>query len=199
MKRGVVWLIAAVMLCVAVPARAADIAPYDLAQPLPVVAFPKTNQTFGTMYFPRLKSKFWGQKLIAGIATRQLNACIGWFPTTSLPGQLGNFAVAGHRATYGEPLAYVDRIRKGDRLFIKTDAAWYVYRMTHDQITTPKAVWVIDPVPGDVWNTKPTQRLITIVTCEPRWGSSKRWIWWGELTAAYPPDATLAEVQAASA
>ena len=122
------------------PARAAELTPLDPATIVSTSA-PAKNKTFGTMYFPRLKSKFWGQKLISGVAKRQLDAGIGWFTTTAMPGELGNFAVAGHRATFGEPLAYVDKIRKGDKLFIKTAAAWFVYRMTHDQITLPTAMW----------------------------------------------------------
>ena len=199
MRRLAALTLALVLACAAVPAWAATPAPLDLGADLPAVSAPSTNQVFGRMYFPRLKSKFWGQKLISGVAARQLHAGIGWFKETSLPGQVGNFAVAGHRATYGEPLAYVDKIRKGDKLYVQTKAAWYVYRMTHDQITQPTALWVLDPVPGDAWDATPTKRLITIVTCEPRYGHSKRWIWWGELVAAYPADATLTEVQAAKA
>ena len=198
MKRFATLGLAMLLAFATTPARAAELTPLDPAT-IAAVAAPAKNKTFGTMYFPRLKSKFWGQKLISSVAKRQLDAGIGWFTTTAMPGELGNFAVAGHRATFGEPLAYVDKIRKGDKLFIKTSAAWFVYRMTHDQITLPTAMWVLDPVPGDAWDAKPTKRLITIVTCEPRYGSSKRWIWWGELAAAYPATATLAEVQAASA
>ena len=183
----------------AAPARAADITQLDLGGDLPVVVAPTNNQAFGTMYFPRLKSKFWGQPLIAGVATRQLDAGIGWFKHTALPGAVGNFAVAGHRATYSEPLAYVDKIRKGDKLFIRTSAAWYVCAMTKDKIVQPTAMWVLDPVPGQPWDTQPTQRTITIVTCEPRYGHSKRWVWWGELVAAYPANATFAQVRAAAA
>ena len=198
MKRFVAFGVALLLSAAAVPARAADVAPLDLSN-LPAVSAPSTNQTFGSMYFPRLKSKFWGQPLIAGVANRQLDAGIGWFKHTALPGAIGNFAVAGHRATHSEPLAYVDRIRKGDKLFIRTEVAWYVYVMTKDKIVPPSAMWVLDPVPGQPWDTAPTKRVITIVTCEPRYGHSKRWIWWGELKAAYPPDATLAQVQAAAA
>jgi len=167
----------------------------DLAS-VPVVERPVLNETFGRMFMPRLKSKFWGQKLIAGIAKRQLNAGIGYFPQTALPGQIGNFAVAGHRATYGEPLAFVDKIRTADKVYVQTAAAWYIYTMTNDRIVKPQAMWVIDPVPGKAWDATPTKALITIVTCEPRYGSSKRWIWWGELSAVYAPDTTLATIVA---
>ena len=49
---------------------------------------------------------------------------------------------------------------------------------------TPTDTWVIDPVPGDPGAT-PTERLITLTTCNPRWGSTTRWIWWGDLTTSY--------------
>ncbi|MGA0064098.1 MAG: class E sortase [Ilumatobacteraceae bacterium] len=79
---------------------------------------------------------------------------------------------------------------QGDELIVRTDAAWFVYRLTRQRIVTPKSTWVLDPVPDPALRSTPdaTPRLITIVTCTPRGTTRQRWIWWGSLSAVYPPD-----------
>jgi sortase A len=154
---------------------------------------PDQGESFGLVYVPRLRDKAWAQPLLSGIEADQLNAGIGHFPHSVLPGQVGNFAIAGHRATYGEPFAFIDQLKSGDRVIIRTNAGWYVYSLTKDKIVKPEDVWVVDPVPGDLSAT-PTEAIMTIVTCEPRWGSEKRWIWWGELIEVLPADSPPAEI-----
>ena len=47
-------------------------------------------------------------------------------------------------------------------------------------IVSPSDVWVIDPVPGEP-DATPTEALITLTSCNPRWASTERYIWWGRL------------------
>jgi LPXTG-site transpeptidase (sortase) family protein len=148
---------------------------------------PMVGEPFGLVYIPRLHSKAWAQPLLHGIDDQQLNAGIGHFPLSAMPGQIGNFAIAGHRATHGEPFAYVDQLEPGDEVIIRTNSGWFVYVLKKDRIVKPEDVWVVDPVPGKP-SAAPTQALLTIVTCEPRLGSSSRWIWWGELLEVLPVD-----------
>lgn len=149
--------------------------------PDPVV--PVAGEAFGLIYIPRLKDDVWGVPLIEGVSDLDLTKGIGRFPDSALPGELGNFALAGHRATHGEPLRFIDLLQPGDTVYIETETGWYTYRLTNDQIVQPTDVWVVDPVPGQPPETVPDRRLITLVTCNPRWGSTQRWIWWGELIA----------------
>ena len=109
---------------------------------------------------------------------------IGHYPQTQLPGEKGNFAVAAHRATNGEPFRDIDRLQVGDKVYVETQDHWYEYTLGRDEIVAPQATWVLDPVPGDAGAT-PTERLITLTTCNPRWGHTSRWVWWGDLTARY--------------
>jgi sortase A len=44
---------------------------------------------------------------------------------------------------------------------------------------------VIDPVPGKP-DMQPSEALITLTTCNPRWASTTRWIWWGTLKDTLP-------------
>ncbi len=139
---------------------------------------PEFGSAFALMYIPRLRSKVWGLPVLHSVALSDLARGIGHYPESQLPGRKGNFAVAGHRATNGEPLRDIDRLRSGDLVYVETRTDWFVYELTDTKIVTPTATWVVQPVPGRP-GAKPTERLITITTCNPRWASYERWIWWG--------------------
>jgi sortase A len=147
-------------------------------------ARPEIGDAFALMYIPRLSDKVWGMPVLESVELSDLARGIGHYPTTQLPGEKGNFAVAAHRATNGEPFRDIDRLQDGDRVFVETKDSWFEYTLRRDQIVSPSDTWVIDPVPGDPGAT-PTDRLITLTTCNPRWGSTTRWVWWGDLTTSY--------------
>ena len=65
-----------------------------------------------------------------------------------MPGEIGNFATAGHRATHGEPLRDIDQLEKGDQVIVETSTDWFTYELGESKIVSPSDVWVIDPVPG---------------------------------------------------
>lgn len=157
-------------------------------------ARPEIGNAFALMYIPRLGDKVWGMPVLESVELSDLARGIGHYPTTQLPGEKGNFAVAAHRATNGEPFRDIDRLEVGDTVIVETQDSWYEYSLRRDQIVSPQDTWVIDPVPGDPGAT-PTDRLITLTTCNPRWGSTTRWIWWGDLTARY--DKAAGEIPAA--
>jgi sortase A len=147
-------------------------------------ARPEIGSAFALMYIPRLSDRVWGMPVLESVELSDLARGIGHYPTTQLPGEKGNFAVAAHRATNGEPFRDIDRLQDGDRVFVETQDSWFEYTLRRDQIVSPSDTWVIDPVPGDPGAT-PTDRLVTLTTCNPRWGSTTRWIWWGDLTTSY--------------
>lgn len=151
-------------------------------------ARPEIGTAFALMYIPRLSDKVWGMPVLESVALSDLARGIGHYPQTQLPGEVGNFAVAAHRATNGEPFRDIDRLQVGDEVYVETQDAWYEYTLRRDQIVRPTATWVIDPVPFDPGAT-PTDRLITLTTCNPRWGSTTRWVWWGDLTTRYDKSA----------
>ena len=41
----------------------------------------------------------------------------------------GNFAVAGHRNTHGEPFRYINKLKPGDPIVVETQDAYYTYEM----------------------------------------------------------------------
>lgn len=134
---------------------------------------------FAFMHIPRLGRNY-SVPVVEGVSLDDLAKGIGHYPKTVLPGEVGNFAVAGHRATHGEPFAYLDEVRKGDAVVVETQEDWYVYVIDRTKIVQPSDTWVIEPVPGQP-DAVPTQRLITLTTCNPRWASTERLILWGHL------------------
>ncbi|MFF2522511.1 class E sortase [Streptomyces liangshanensis] len=98
----------------------------------------------------------------------------------------GNFAVAGHRNTHGEPFRYINRLQPGDKVIVETQDAYYTYAMTKTlPQTSPSNVSVIDPVPPQSGFAGPG-RYITLTTCTPEFTSTYRMIVWGKMVDERP-------------
>jgi sortase A len=151
-------------------------------------AAPEIHQGFALAYIPRLANKVWELPITKGVDPEDLISGLGYYPENALPGEKGNFALAGHRSTYGEPLANVDQLKQDDEVIIQTAGNWYVYKLVLDEIVEPDEIWVLDPNPGGIVNKTGVEEMITLTTCHPRWGSTYRWIWWGVLTEVHPID-----------
>ncbi|MFF4172090.1 class E sortase [Streptomyces sp. NPDC001744] len=106
---------------------------------------------------------------------------------TAMPSdKQGNFAVAGHRNTHGEPFRYVNRLKPGDPIVVETRNTYYTYEMASILPQTPPSnVSVIEPVPKGSGFTGPG-RYITLTTCTPEFTSTYRMIVWGRLVEERP-------------
>ena len=151
-------------------------------------AAPRPGEGFAYLYIPRLRDSVWRAPIVQGVTLAELRGAIGHYPQTQLPGEVGNFALAGHRATNGELLRDFDRLRRGDRVYVQTSTAWFTYQLSHDAIVDPSRVGVLLPVP-DRPGVAATRPVITLTTCTPRWASTERWVWWGDLVGVTPRDA----------
>lgn len=144
---------------------------------------PQSGELMAQLYVPRF-GKGWSRNIVEGTDAEQLAMHgLGHYPDSQLPGQVGNFAVAGHRSGYGEPLGDVNLLQPGDTIIVRTQDYWYVYTYTKYQIVDPSDTWTVAPNP-DPNNpyAEPTKRLITLTTCEPKYQvATHRWISWGEL------------------
>ena len=154
---------------------------------------PIKGGALGIMYIERL-GKSWEKPLVEGVDLDSLGKGVGHFPKSALPGQMGNFAVAAHRATHGEPFAYLDRMQPKDKVVVETRDRWYVYTIDKMPGADPQnPAWkLVDPSYTDVVlptperpGVKPKEKRITLVTCNPRWGSTTRLIVYGTLTKTY--------------
>lgn len=153
---------------------------------LPEVTTPPAMGTpFALMTIPRLGDNMNNKPVLQGVGLDELAQGVGHYSETALPGQQGNFAVAAHRITLGEPLRYVETLEVGDNVYVETETYWYTYRLTKTEIVLPDDVWTVSPDPFKEGPDKP-RKLITLTTCHPTYGNSNRWIWWGELVKATP-------------
>ncbi|WP_405616368.1 class E sortase [Streptomyces sp. NBC_00076] len=116
---------------------------------------------------------------------------------TAMPdAKTGNFALAGHRNTHGEPFRYINRLTAGDPIVVETQDKYYVYKMASIlPVTSPSNTSVIDPVPNGSGFTGPG-RYITLTTCTPEFTSKYRLIVWGKMVEERPrskgkPDALV--------
>ncbi|MQY12693.1 hypothetical protein SRB5_28310 [Streptomyces sp. RB5] len=98
----------------------------------------------------------------------------------------GNFAIAGHRNTHGEPFRYINHLTAGDKVVVETKNTYYVYKVTKQlPSTSPANTSVIDPVPKGSGFTAPG-RYITLTTCTPEFTSKYRLIVWGVMVEELP-------------
>lgn len=158
------------------------------------------GQGFAIMYIPKLdvvvpiaegidKKRVLDRGMVGHYAEGQLK--------TAMPSdKRGNFAVAGHRNTHGEPFRYINRLTPGDPIVVETQDSYYTYEMTSILPQTPPSnVSVIQPVPAGSGFTGPG-RYITLTTCTPEFTSTYRMIVWGKMVDERPrskgkPDALV--------
>jgi sortase A len=142
------------------------------------------GEAFAILRIPRLGEGY-RVPVVEGVSLEDLAVGVGHYPETALPGEVGNFSVAGHRATNGEPFAYLDQLRDGDAVVVETGTTWYTYEVTDEYIVQPTQVGVILPVPNKP-EAEPRKALMTLTTCNPRWASYERLIFHAELVDELP-------------
>jgi sortase A len=186
----------------AAPATAAPL-PADYGEPA-IAITPEENEPFAVLYVPRFGDDY--QRTIAeGTGHDVLNSMklgIGHYAGTQMPGEVGNFAVAAHRSAYGGGMHLINELQLGDAIYVQTADGYYTYRFRDLEYVEPSAVQVLAPVPGQPGAT-PTDRIITLTSCNPLLSTAERIIAYGvyeswQPTSAGPP-AGLAPIIAAQA
>ena len=106
--------------------------------------------------------------VVEGVFPADLRDGPGHMPNTPLPGSIGNSAIAGHRTTYGAPFSRLDELELGDLIQITTKAGYFEYEVTRSRVVAPTQVDVVRNTPGVA--------TLTLITCHPRFSSTKRLI-----------------------
>ncbi|WP_432019296.1 class E sortase [Streptomyces sp. 1222.5] len=146
------------------------------------------GRAFAIMYIPRLGFT-WNKPVLQGTGRDVLAEGLAHYERTARLGGRGNFAVAGHRRTYGNPFKDFPRLRPGDAVVLTDGSTWFTYRIDKGPYkTVPTDVEVIDPVPRKSGYTGPG-RYLTLTTCDPEWGHSHRLIVWAHLDSTQPVEA----------
>lgn len=118
--------------------------------------------------------------MVEGVDLDDLKRGPGHYPSTSQPGQGGNFAISGHRTTYGAPFYHLDQLSSGDEVHVvdRRNREW-TYVVKQARIVAPTDVWVLEDDPLD--SGVPT---MTLTTCHPRFSAAKRLVVFAELDGA---------------
>ncbi|MFF5770207.1 class E sortase [Streptomyces californicus] len=145
----------------------------------------RDGKPFATLRIPRFGAA-WEWPVLENTAVATLRKGLGHYRGSARPGEPGNFAVAGHRRTYGDPFKDFPELRPGDAVVVNDGTAWFTYRIARKPYrTVPGDTAVVDPVPRGSGFDGPG-RYLTLTTCDPEWGSSHRLIAWAHLDAVRP-------------
>jgi sortase A len=110
------------------------------------------GSTVGRIEIPRLGVS---AVIRAGSDARTLRLAVGYIPGTGLPGERGNFGLAGHRDTFFRKLR---DINPDDEIRVVTTDGVFRYAVQRTSIVMPQDVWVLDPT---------NYPALTLVTCYP--------------------------------
>lgn len=130
--------------------------------------------------------------VVAGTTPAALRAGAGHYPSTPLPGTVGNVGIAGHRTTYGRPFHRLDELRVGDEVWLLTPVGDHRYVVTDPPadgdcvanetgaacITHPRDWSVV--APSD-------DALLTLTTCHPKGSAAQRLVVRAALAESFPP------------
>ena len=110
--------------------------------------------------------------VVEGTTASALRAGAGHYPTTPLPCEDGNVAIAGHRTTYGKPFANIDQLQKGDLITLETPIGSCTYSVSQ----APFVVLADGKLPNgkSVVENTPGQMNLTLTSCHPKGSASHR-------------------------
>ena len=148
------------------------------------------------LHVPRF-GKDYAIPVLEGSSDEVLAAGVGHMEDTGEAGQAGNYVLAGHRVTHGEPFADFPELRKGDKVIVETRAATYTYVLDtggEDLIIPFTQTWVLDPTPVNPRTGGPQppadagDHLLTLLTCSEIFHTDNRSVVFGHLVDTTPTE-----------
>ncbi len=89
---------------------------------------PELGEAFARMYIPAFGSDY-RFAVLEGTQDEDLLAGPGRYVESQLPGEPGNFAVAGHRVGKGSPFNDLGNLKACDAIVVETATEWVTYRV----------------------------------------------------------------------
>ena len=151
---------------------------------------PSWSQAYAILTIPRLGLRV---PVAEGVSKQNVlnKGYVGHYRGTGQPGQAGNFALAGHRNTHGEPFRYINRLRAKDLVEVETKTATYTYAVDETlPQTSARDSGVVRPIPRSIveprYGYSEPGYYITLTTCTPEYTSRYRLVVWGKLVSMRP-------------
>jgi sortase A len=110
---------------------------------------------------------------LQGTDTATLQYGPGHYLKTSLPGQPGTVAIAGHRTTYLAPFRKINEIEDGDEIRVEMPYAGFTYEVTRHEIVQPEDIDILKPIDYD---------QLVLTACHPLYSAAQRWAVFAKLT-----------------
>ncbi|MDR0989938.1 MAG: sortase, partial [Propionibacteriaceae bacterium] len=156
----------------------------DTAGPAPMIHY-DLGRGFAILDIPKLGLR---APVLAGTDESSLSRGVGWEVYTSLPGQVGNFVVAGHHSSRGHPFDKLQSLVVGDRFTVETKDTIYTYEIFQspgDLTVQFTDTWVTLPDPINR-STEATRKIATLVTCKEVFSTPLRSVGFAELVSETP-------------
>ncbi len=141
----------------------------DLRESLPraAKAWRKRSQRGDAVARLRIPALGVGEIVVNGTDTASLKRGPGRYLGSGMPGEGKLVYIAGHRTTYGAPFSRIDRLDKGDRVFIELPYATIEYAITGSRI--------VPATQTSVLKSKGFEQLV-LQACHPRFFASHRYL-----------------------
>ena len=97
---------------------------------------PAQGDAFARMFIPAFGSDY-QFAIVQGVDEQSLLIGPGHYPDTQLPGEPGNFAVAGHRVGKGAPFNDLGALKACDAIVVETQSEWVTYRVLPMALDAP--------------------------------------------------------------
>jgi sortase A len=156
--------------------------------PPPVAESVSEGTAFATLYAPRFGETYQrviGEGVDLATVLNNQRLGVGRYPQSTRLGKEGNFAIAGHRTSFGASFGNISDLRLGDRLYVETKDGWYSYQFRNLEYVWPTEVDVLNPVPKK-YSVEATDRLLTLTSCHPRFSDAERIIAYAVFDMWYP-------------
>ena len=153
----------------------------------PVIPAPPADaQWLAQMHIPRFGSEY-NVGIYGGTSrARTLDKLgIGVYTNSKMPGEVGNFAMAGHRTTWGKPFNQLDKLQLGDAIVVETADGWFTYRFRTLEYVKPTQTDVLLDVP-QMPGVETGERYITLTACSPLYSLAERIVAYGVFESFQP-------------
>ena len=150
-------------------ALAVDTSAEELRESLPLAAaaWRKRSQRGDAVARLRIPALGVDEIVVNGTDTGSLKRGPGRYLGSGMPGEGKLVYIAGHRTTYGAPFSHIDRLDRGDRVFLELPYATIEYAITGSKIVAASETSVL--------KSKGFEQLV-LQACHPRFFASHRYL-----------------------